>query len=53
VGDDLCKGCNRTIAEVRDWNTFTTEQKLQKMEELKTRSQNMIATDKPIISWDS
>lgn len=27
VGDILCRGCNRTIEEVRDWNTYTDEQK--------------------------
>lgn len=29
VGDDICKGCGRTIPEVRDWNTFTSEQKIE------------------------
>ncbi len=27
VGDILCRGCNRTIEEVRDWNTYTDDQK--------------------------
>jgi len=27
VGDILCRGCKRTIEEVRDWNTYTDEQK--------------------------
>jgi predicted Fe-S protein YdhL (DUF1289 family) len=27
VGDSLCRGCNRTVEEVRDWNTYTDEQK--------------------------
>jgi predicted Fe-S protein YdhL (DUF1289 family) len=26
-GDDLCKGCGRTFAEVRDWVGMTDEQK--------------------------
>lgn len=28
TGDKVCKGCGRTEAEFRDWNTFTTEQKI-------------------------
>ncbi|AFH14702.1 hypothetical protein LU11_gp171 [Pseudomonas phage Lu11] len=52
VGDEICKGCKRTIAEVRDWNTYSPDEKMQKMEELKLRSSSLIATDKPIISWD-
>lgn len=51
VGDDLCKGCGRTIEEVRDWNTYSTEQKLQKMEELKQRM-GVVQQHVPIISWD-
>lgn len=38
VGDDVCRGCNRTVAEVRDWNTLSREQKLLLMDELKLRS---------------
>jgi predicted Fe-S protein YdhL (DUF1289 family) len=54
VGDDICKGCNRTIAEVRDWNTFSVAEKIARMEELKTRSvTNLIATEsQPLISWN-
>lgn len=29
VGDDICKGCGRTIPEVRDWNQLTSEQKIE------------------------
>lgn len=29
VGDDICKGCGRTVPEVRDWNIYTTEQKIE------------------------
>jgi predicted Fe-S protein YdhL (DUF1289 family) len=37
VGDAICKGCKRTIAEVRDWNRFSPDEKMQRMEELKVR----------------
>lgn len=29
VGDDICKGCGRTIPEVRDWNQYSAEQKIE------------------------
>ena len=29
VGDDICKGCGRTIPEVRDWNQYSSEQKIE------------------------
>ncbi|MFA7287133.1 MAG: DUF1289 domain-containing protein [Patescibacteria group bacterium] len=37
VGDDLCKGCKRTIEEVCDWNRYSPDKKIQIMEELKVR----------------
>lgn len=37
VGDDICCGCKRTVAEVCTWNTLTAEQKKALMAELKTR----------------
>lgn len=53
VGDDICKGCNRTIAEVRDWNTLSVAEKISKMEELKMRSALIVTdTSRPIISWN-
>lgn len=29
VGGTVCKGCGRTLEEVRDWGTFTDEQKIE------------------------
>lgn len=55
VGDDICKGCNRTIAEVRDWNTYTPDEKVQKMKDLTVRGRNYTPHKPatiPLISWD-
>lgn len=27
VGDYVCRGCGRTVEEVRDWNSYTPEQR--------------------------
>lgn len=27
TGDHICKGCGRTVEEIRDWNTYTAEHK--------------------------
>ena len=27
VGDYVCRGCGRTVEEVRDWNSYTSEQR--------------------------
>lgn len=29
VGDDICRGCGRTVAEARDWPAMTPEQRRQ------------------------
>jgi predicted Fe-S protein YdhL (DUF1289 family) len=29
VGDEVCIGCNRTAAEVIEWNTYSDEKKIQ------------------------
>ena len=29
LGDPICKGCKRTAEEVRDWITYTDEQKIK------------------------
>lgn len=29
VGGDVCTGCGRTVAEVRDWNSFSSAQKIE------------------------
>lgn len=28
VGDYVCKGCGRTVEEVRDWNTLSPAEKI-------------------------
>ena len=28
VGDDVCRGCGRTVEQVRDWNSYSREQKI-------------------------
>jgi predicted Fe-S protein YdhL (DUF1289 family) len=37
VGDEVCRGCGRTIEEVRDWNTYTHEQRKVAMRAAKER----------------
>lgn len=37
VGDEVCRGCGRTVEEVRDWNTYTQEQKREAMAQAKAR----------------
>ena len=37
VGDDICRGCCRTVDEVRDWPAMTQEQRKAKAAELKVR----------------
>jgi predicted Fe-S protein YdhL (DUF1289 family) len=34
VGGDICRGCGRSVEQVRDWNTYTEEQKLAIMRRL-------------------
>lgn len=29
LGDEICRGCGRTAEEVRDWNTYDSEQKMR------------------------
>lgn len=35
VGDDICRGCGRTVEEVRDWNSYSPEQKKAVMERIR------------------
>ncbi|WOF81911.1 DUF1289 domain-containing protein (plasmid) [Pseudomonas sp. FeN3W] len=28
VGDEICRGCGRSIPEVRDWNQYSSERKI-------------------------
>jgi len=37
VGDDICRGCKRTVVEVATWNTLSPDEKRKKMAELKER----------------
>jgi hypothetical protein len=37
VGDEICRGCGRSVEEVRDWNTYTDDQKRSIMERLARR----------------
>lgn len=27
VGDDICRGCGRTVEEARDWNTYSARER--------------------------
>lgn len=38
VGDYICRGCGRTVEQVRDWNTYSDEEKLRVMEELSQKA---------------
>lgn len=33
----ICPGCKRTLAEVRDWNQYTNQQKLKVLEKINER----------------
>lgn len=35
TGDLVCRGCGRTLEEVRDWNSYTSERKIKIRERLK------------------
>lgn len=34
VGDYICRGCGRSVDEVRDWNTYSDERKRAIMDRL-------------------
>ena len=34
TGDHICKGCGRTVEEIRDWNTYPPEKKKYLMEKV-------------------
>lgn len=42
LGDDICVGCRRTAEEVRDWNTYKSDQKLKINNRLKRDSRIII-----------
>ncbi len=37
VGDEICRGCFRDIEQVRDWNSYTKEQKKEAVKIIKER----------------
>ncbi len=37
VGDAICKGCGRTLEEVRDWGTYSPEKKQLILEQIEVR----------------
>lgn len=37
VGDDICRGCGRTVEEVRDWPAMTPEQRRQIAQQARRR----------------
>jgi len=39
-GTEFCVGCMRTSDEIFSWLTYTEEERLQKMDELKERNYN-------------
>ncbi len=48
VGDDLCRGCGRTVDEVRDWNTYSPETKAALMLELADRRNAQVVVAEPM-----
>lgn len=40
VGDYVCKGCGRTVEEVRDWNTYPDDLKRAIIERLRRRNES-------------
>ena len=49
TGDVVCRGCGRTLEEVRDWNTYTVEQKLEVKRRIKMKVSRLreMVTNKP------
>jgi predicted Fe-S protein YdhL (DUF1289 family) len=39
-GTEYCVGCKRTSGEIFSWMTFTEEERLQKMDEIRNRNYN-------------
>ncbi|WP_420826724.1 DUF1289 domain-containing protein [Azomonas macrocytogenes] len=37
-----CKGCLRTATEIRDWDTYTVEEKLKILEDLEVRKRRYV-----------
>lgn len=37
-GGDFCRGCGRSVEQIRDWNTYTDDQKLEIMDQLKGKN---------------
>lgn len=44
VGDAICRGCGRTIEEVRDWNTYDTTTKAEVAQRCAARLQGQRTT---------
>lgn len=36
-GGDICRGCGRTVEEIRDWNRYTEEKKREVLKDLPDR----------------
>lgn len=48
LGGDVCRGCGRTVAEIRDWPTYTREQRIQINERIKScRKKSPTSSPKP------
>lgn len=43
VGDEICRGCGRTVEEVVQWNSYSDAQKI----EIKQRLAARLKTSKP------
>lgn len=35
--NDICKGCKRTISEIKNWGGFTNQEKLEVYERIRKR----------------
>jgi predicted Fe-S protein YdhL (DUF1289 family) len=52
IGDIVCRGCGRTIEEVRDWNTFTDCEKIEVKRKAKRRHEmnNELENQSPAVA---
>lgn len=48
IDDSYCLGCKRSWQQIKNWTTYTEEQRLEIMQELKKKT-----IDKPIMNWQA
>ena len=46
TGDAVCKGCGRSLEEIREWNTYTDEKKVQIKERIREEKGHELGNNK-------